>query len=149
MFNSSKTFFIVMFVGASIWCFYLGHIAIEGLKASSWPSVEGVITSASAKPVEHSKERYLIEVEYKYAIEHKSYTGNRLSNLNNLLDSSEKDIALKRYAADSSVKIYYDPNNHQNAYLIPGADLVVYVLWLASLGMAIFSAVSLTKLLKA
>ncbi len=138
-----------MFVGASIWCFYLGHIAIEGLKASSWPSVKGVITSASAKRVEHSKERYVIEVEYKYSVGHKSFTGNRLSNLNNLLDRIEKDIALKRYAADSSVTVYYDPNNHQNAYLVPGADLVVYVLWLASLGMAIFSAVSLTRLPKA
>lgn len=137
-----------MFVGASIWCFYLGHIAIEGLKASGWPSVEGVITSASTKRVEHIKERYVIEVEYKYAVGHKNFTGNRLSNLNTLLDSSEKYFALKRYTADSSVKIYYDPNNHQNAYLVPGADLVVYVLWLASLGMAIFSVLSLRKLLK-
>ncbi|WP_264344679.1 DUF3592 domain-containing protein [Rheinheimera sp. MM224] len=148
MFNNSKTFFIVMFVGASIWCFYLGHITIEGLKASGWPSVDGVITSASAKRVENSKERYVIEVEYKYAVGHKNFTGNRLSNLNTLLDSSEKDITLKRYTADSSVKIYYDPNNHQNAYLVTGADLLVCVLWLASLGMAIFSVLSLRKLLK-
>ncbi|WP_233079586.1 DUF3592 domain-containing protein [Rheinheimera soli] len=148
MFNNSKTFFIIMFVGASIWCLYLGHIAIEGLKASGWPSVDGVITSGSAKRVDHSKERYIIEVEYKYSIGHKSFTGNRLSNLNSLLDSSEKDIALKRYSADSSVKVYYDPNNHQNAYLVTGVHLVTYVLWLASLGMAVFSVLSLRKLLK-
>lgn len=137
-----------MFVGASIWCFYLGHVVIGGLKTTGWPSVDGVITSASAKRVEHSKERYVIEVEYKYAVGHKNFTGNRLSNLNTLLDSSEKDIALKRYTADSIVKIYYDPNNHQNAYLVTGADLLVCVLWLASLGMAIFSVLSLRKLLK-
>ena len=33
--------------------------------------------------------------------------------------------------------------------VVAGTDLVVYVLWLVSLGMAIFSAVSLTRLPKA
>ncbi|MDF3126937.1 DUF3592 domain-containing protein [Rheinheimera sp. 1928-s] len=148
MFNNSKTFFIVMFVGASIWCLYLGHIAIEGLKASGWPSVDGVITSGSAKRIDHSKERYIIEVEYKYSVGHKNFIGNRLSNLNALLDSSEKDSALKRYSTDSSVKVHYDPNNPQNSYLVTGVHLVTYVLWLACVGMVIFSAVHLKKLFR-
>lgn len=137
-----------MLVGASIWCIYLGVTLVEGLQTESWPSVDGVIVSSNAKRIDHDKERYVIDVEYKYSVNEKHFTGTEISSSNKMLTKSEKENSLERYVSGKSVKVYYDPDSHQNAYLVTGADIGIYILLLACLGMVGFSAYSLRKLVK-
>lgn len=137
-----------MLIGASIWCVILGSTVVEGLKAQKWPSVDGVMMSSSAKRINHSKERYIIEVEYRYSVQSETFTGNKISSSDVMLNRTEKETGLKNYSPNTKVKVFYDPNNLKNSYLKVGVDLGIYILLIACFGMVMFSVTNLNKLFK-
>ena len=137
-----------MFIGASIWCVYLGYTIVEGLKIQKWPNVEGVMVSSSAKRIDHNKERYILEVEYKYSVDGQALTGYKISNSNVMLSRMEKEVSLKNYSPDKKVRVFYDPSDHKNSYLKSGVDLGIYILLIACFSLVVFSAINLKKLFK-
>ncbi|MCP1338315.1 DUF3592 domain-containing protein [Idiomarina sp. M1R2S28] len=137
-----------MFIGAFLWCVYLASIVITGLKTNDWPNVTGFIISSSEKRINHDKERYILEVSYKYTVEGETYESDKVANFNAMLTRSEKDKLLERYKAGEKVRVYFDPKKHSTAYLLKGLDEVVFILFAASLGLMLFSGLNLVRLIR-
>ncbi len=146
--KKSKTFFILIFLGALAWSLYLGIIVSDGLAIKSWPVTEGEVIASNAKRIDHNQERYIIEIEYSYSVGQDFYVGDKISNSNVMLDSSERDLLLKQYKPNSKVTVYYNPQEADMAYLKAGVDNGIYILLLACIAMIAFSAVNLIKLFK-
>ncbi|XQF94400.1 hypothetical protein ACOBV9_19935 (plasmid) [Pseudoalteromonas espejiana] len=76
---------------------YLVTVISEGLTTKSWSMVGGTVISSNGLRIQHNQERYIIEVEYSYMVDEKLFVGNRVSNVNSMLDRAELDLQLKKY----------------------------------------------------
>ena len=146
--KKSKTFFILIFLGALAWGLYLGIIVSDGLAIKSWPVTEGEVIASNAKRIDHNQERYIIEIKYSYSVGKESYVGDKISNSNVMLDRSERDFLLKQYEPNSKLTVYYNPQEVNKSYLKAGVENGIYILFFSCLAMIAFSAVNLIKLLK-
>jgi hypothetical protein len=146
MFNNNKWFFIIMLIGASLWSMYLVSLILEGIETREWPEVTGAVISSKGQRIDHNKERYILEIEYEYAVDGKSYYSKRVSSSNKMLTLSEKDELLGQYKPQSEVSVYYDPANPKEAYLIKGLDKGMLILFIACIGLMFFSGLTLRRL---
>jgi hypothetical protein len=146
MFNNNKWFFIIMLIGASLWSMYLVSLILEGIETREWPEVTGAVISSKGQRIDHNKERYILEIEYEYAVDGKSYYSKRVSSSNKMLTLSEKDELLGQYKPQSEVSVYYDPANPKEAYLIKGLDKGMLILFIACIGLMFFSGFNLRRL---
>lgn len=146
MFNKNKTFFWFMLLGSACWLVILSFYIYEGLKTKNWLSTNGVIISASSLRIDHNKERYIIECKYKYEAEGNTLYGSNISGSNIMYTRSEINEELKKYAPDTNITIFYEPNNPQNAYLKTGVDNGLYILLVVGFGIFIFSFINIKKL---
>jgi hypothetical protein len=148
MFNNNKIFFWLMLLIALGWWIFLSVKIIEGIKSDDWPSTQGVVLSSSIKKVEGKRDRYRLLIKYQYVVNTNKYLGENISIANKLLDFSEANKYLQLYRPNTNVPVYYDPVKSDHAYLVTGVDFGIYLLWLVSFGMGIFSIVNLTRLHK-
>jgi hypothetical protein len=146
MFNNNKWFFIIMLIGASLWSMYLVSLILEGIETREWPEVTGAVISSKGQRIDHNKERYILEIEYEYAVDGKSYYSKRVSSSNKMLTLSEKDELLRQYKPQSEVSVYYDPANPKEAYLIKGLDKGILILFIACIVLMFFSGFNLRRL---
>jgi hypothetical protein len=146
MFNNNKWFFIIMLIGASLWSMYLVSLILEGIETREWPEVTGAVISSKGQRIDHNKERYILEIEYEYAVDGKSYYSKRVSSSNKMLTLSEKDELLGQYKPQSEVSVYYDPANPKEAYLIKGLDKGMLILFIACIVLMFFSGFNLRRL---
>jgi hypothetical protein len=146
MFNNNKWFFIIMLIGASLWSMYLVSLILEGIETREWPEVTGAVISSKGQRIDHNKERYILEIEYEYAVDGKSYYSKRVSSSNKMLTLSEKDELLGQYKPQSEVSVYYDPANPKEAYLIKGLDKGILILFIACIVLMFFSGFNLRRL---
>jgi hypothetical protein len=146
MFNNNKWFFIIMLIGASLWSMYLVSLILEGMETREWPEVTGAVISSKGQRIDHNKERYILEIEYEYAVDGKSYYSKRVSSSNKMLTLSEKDELLRQYKPQSEVSVYYDPANPKEAYLIKGLDKGILILFIACIVLMFFSGFNLRRL---
>lgn len=107
------------------------------LSSSHWPSVEGRIVS-TAIHTEHYKDTdissearygrtreydyYRPVINYKYQVENTHYSSNQraLGDPASYSEVEEARNILKKFHADQPIKVYFDPNDPQNAVLEPG-----------------------------
>ncbi|WP_024607800.1 DUF3592 domain-containing protein [Pseudoalteromonas sp. TAB23] len=106
MFNKSRVFFVVMLLTSLAWSAYLVPVVSEGLTTKSWPMVEGTVISSNGLRIQHNQERYIIEVEYSYMVDEKLFFGNRVSNVNSMLDRAERDLQLNKYQTRDKVNVF-------------------------------------------
>ena len=102
----------------------------------SWPSVEGRVAWTEVKTEETrgtSKTRlstiveYYVSVQYKYEVEGETYfasryslgEGDRASDLYSERSIAEEE-ATRLFPIESSLTVYYDPDNPSSAILAPG-----------------------------
>ena len=148
MFNKSRVFFVVMLLSSLAWSAYLVTVVSEDLTTKSWPMVEGTVISSNGLRIQHNQERYIIEVEYSYMLDEKLFVGNRVSNVNSMLDRAERDLQLKKYQTRDKVNVYYNPQEPSKSYLMVGVGYGIYLLLFVCIAMVFFSAVNLRTLLK-
>lgn len=146
MFNNNKRFFIIMFIGSSLWSIYLVSLILEGMETKEWPEITGVVISSKGQRIDHDKERYILEIEYEYTVDGKSYSSQRVSSSNKMLTMSEKDELLEKYKPQSEVNVYYDPDNPRDSYLINGLDKGILILFIVCIGLVLFSGFNLRRL---
>jgi hypothetical protein len=146
MFNNNKWFFIIMLIGSSLWSIYLVSLILEGMETKEWPEITGVVISSNGQRIDHDKERYILEIEYEYTVDGKSYSSQRVSSSNKMLTMSEKDELLEKYKPQSEVNVYYDPDNPRDSYLINGLDKGILILFIVCIGLVLFSGFNLRRL---
>ena len=138
----------MMLFGAASWLLLLSFYIYEGFQTKNWPFTEGVIISATAQRIDHDKERYIIDVNYEYKLAGKAFNGHNISGTKVMYTRSEINKELENYVPDTKVHVFYQPSSPKNAYLKTGIDNGLYILWLAAVGMCIFSIIKLRKLYK-
>jgi hypothetical protein len=116
------------------------------METREWPEVTGAVISSKGQRIDHNKERYILEIEYEYAVDGKSYYSKRVSSSNKMLTLSEKDELLRQYKPQSEVSVYYDPANPKEAYLIKGLDKGILILFIACIVLMFFSGFNLRRL---
>jgi len=116
--------------------YFLGWPMLREAKASSaWPTCDGVITVAR---VESKQERrdgktttmYSHHIEYRYSVDGKELTGDRVWTSDGGTSSNMSSFAKKavaRYPVGKEVTVHYDPAAPAVCVLEPGATWVTYL----------------------
>jgi hypothetical protein len=145
------TFAVLLLVGAF-------NTFEEYLDSKSWETTEAVITSSSWSKEESkshtdgrsfTKISYSFDVEYDYKVAGKTYTGQRYTMGPTTSDESTVKALVEQYPEDSTVRIYYDPEDPDRStmFLHGGLDKSLFTL-LLGLG-ATWAAIALPlRLLK-
>lgn len=108
------TLIFLIFIPFALWSSWK---TIQRAKASSaWPGVTGTITAAERKKV---LLRSQPRVTYSYAVNGKSFTGQRIS-FATAMPPKETDAILARYPVGQTVPVHYAPENPAEAVLEPG-----------------------------
>lgn len=97
------------------------HAYFSTAGSENWPTVYGAITHSEIfTTMVNSKTRGAVPastlyMEYEYSVNSIKYTSSRIStgkpNIQDLV---------KKYPLNSEAVVYYNPNNHEIALLIPG-----------------------------
>ena len=86
----------------------------KSAEASNWPSVTGTITKTdiSGRRIKRGRYSYKLEVEYRYSVMDRTYSGSRLAfGYNSSGRRPEHQDILDRLESASSVKVRYNPQN--------------------------------------
>ncbi|MGD1699802.1 DUF3592 domain-containing protein [Dapis sp. BLCC M229] len=113
--------------------------AKKSVEVSNWPSVTGTITNMSLRESSDSDgTTYGVEVEYRYSVMGRTYTGSRLAfgYISSSGRQAHQDI-LNKLESASSVKVRYSPQNPATSTLSFGIHrsikfvLAFAITWLA------------------
>ncbi len=123
------------FLLMGLFCLLLGtYRAILGIEAKNWPRAPGCIIISKAEPLRTSEKIRIaascITLDYIYLVGKKVYDGHRLDSGWNCFSSSKRvKSLLKKYSTGTRVKVCYNPDNPEMAFLEPGLNWSIYFLW--------------------
>ncbi len=99
----------------------------QGVRMAAWPGVEGTITAARLQERREEVQRgdgtartvisFEPQVEYRYAVEGKDYTGRRISPAEKQYARPLAQKVLERYPEGGAVRVRYDPRRPDEAFL--------------------------------
>jgi len=122
--------------------FSLGKPLRDRAAASiDWPTADGRITRSELERFrERGQTMYSADVAYEYALDGKTFGGNRVwfGDDARSSDPTAWRRAVERYPVGSGVKVHYDPDDPQESVLEPGltwAGSVIYFLGLGFLAL--------------
>jgi uncharacterized protein DUF3592 len=91
---------------------------IKNGTSRKWPQVAGTITqSVIKKNTGTDSNSYDVLIQYEYAVNIVRYTGEQ--EMGSYVWERSAQAAVERYAVNSSVVVYYDPEKPTNAVLKP------------------------------
>lgn len=114
------------------WLFHkniIGSITEEANVSKSWPNVQGKVTYAEIKRSKSDgTTMYSLDLKYVYSVNGQSYSGTPISAID--VSSSrptgvKKD--LKKYATNTEVQVFYNPEFPSISMLEPGWHLFTYL----------------------
>jgi hypothetical protein len=137
----------VLLVGIGI-SGYAGKIAWDAATSKDWPTTQGRIVTASVeREFVKGKRIDRLNLRYSYTVNGKRYIGRRLSVGPRIgpFEPTPMDVAAN-YRPESSVKVYYHPENPNRSILEPGVSPTVF--FIAAIGplMVIISLWGLRRL---
>jgi len=97
----------------------------QSIDSLSWPTVEGVITSAQITTTTDSKNNILYnpEIVYAYVVNGQTFTSSNISfNVNSFSTSnfSNAEQIVSLYPVGRTVSVHYNPKDYRQAVLAPG-----------------------------
>jgi flagellar basal body-associated protein FliL len=100
-----------------------------GKKSASWLAVKGKMTYARAVPATvNKKQEYRLSVKYRYIVDGKSYTGERITVSDNFQKTrSLANDVLKKYPVGGEVSVYYSPADPGSSVLKTGVNKNVFL----------------------
>ena len=109
-----------------------GYILMKSMKVRGWPVARGRIVEKSvgeAKVPSPQVDVYFEpRVKYEYAVDGRTYTGDRVYSTHQTFDRGDAQKVVDRLPPE--VDVYYDPGQPAEAYLFPTS-----ILW-PSVGLA-------------
>ncbi|MBW1807103.1 MAG: DUF3592 domain-containing protein [Deltaproteobacteria bacterium] len=114
-----------------------GAIGVAGLimtsryfsmrKRHAWPTTQGTIVSSKVGngmvPGRRGKsfEAHWAEVEFRFSLNGKEYSTNTIAaDRIHFRTGDQAETIAKLYHPEQQVQVYYNPDNHEEAYLVPG-----------------------------
>lgn len=132
----------VIFVLAGLWALGAGlGRMVRASRMRRWPAVPGTILASTIASRESTLEAeedgppprpitlYRAEVQYRYEVGGRSFTGSRIA-LDDVEVSSKShaENLAQRYASGTAVTVHYNPEDPSQAVLEPGIHMVSWVL---------------------
>jgi hypothetical protein len=120
---------------ASAWCSFVGFVdsltggqVVKQMASAHYPATTGQVTQSEVSPHRGSKGvTYRVTIRYSYEAAGRTWSANRLrysTNTSPYTDSfARADKAYQRtgqYPVGTTVTVYYNPKNPQDAVLSPG-----------------------------
>ena len=113
-----------------------GWNMMRGSKAASWPTMPGQIKSAEIQKRHASRsDKVRAEVRYDYKVEGVDYSADRVF-FGDRVYSAWGGVAMReiaQYQPESTVQVYYNPDDPKDAVLEPGISGQVWTMFVASL----------------
>ena len=106
----------------------------HGQASHSWPSVQGWVQESKIRSVRShnsdgpTRTHYAVQVVYKYEIEGNEYYGSKIRF--GAMTHNQKNEAVsehKKYLADPRVTVFYNPDDRNDAVLVPGIGGGVWI----------------------
>lgn len=99
--------------------------AIKVGASRKWPQVTGtVIQSAVECNTDADTDPYVVSIQYEYVVN--SVRCSAAQEMGRYLRQSSAQACVEWYAVNSSVVVYYDPENPANAVLEPNYTKVIF-----------------------
>jgi hypothetical protein len=115
-----------------------GGSVVEGITRANWPTTTGTIVSAKLEEGIYPESMH-VRLSYKYFVnDNKKYVGKYIHTQEEELFGVKQaeEIVRTKYAMGRQVRVYYDPNHPEIAFLEPGPQLVeIFMLFL---GLSLF-----------
>ncbi|MDE0708091.1 MAG: DUF3592 domain-containing protein, partial [Candidatus Poseidoniales archaeon] len=125
---------VVCTVSVFVTTWIVGDITAD-LGTDEWTPVDGVIidsgvnTEVSQDSEGGSSTTYCLWVEYEYTIENRTYGGSKLSYSKEGSCNSWSENADDDYPSGKNVTVYVNPDNHEEAVLLPGLSGVDFFIF--------------------
>ncbi len=91
---------------------------LEHFSKANWPSTIGVLRSATMEKTGHTQ---ILEIQYSYAVDGVSFDSSVIdNNLHNkgFETKREAEIFLAQHTKEQSVKVFYNPRDPKNCYIV-------------------------------
>lgn len=96
---------------------------VRGMRARNWPFVEGTVIGTQTNSQGISR-----NFQYRYCVNGLEYLGARRSFFDyNSSDGQRAYRVLAKYLPGSVVRVYYHPDDPEDAVLEPGANIVPFL----------------------
>jgi hypothetical protein len=103
----------------------------EALQTTRWPTTTGTISFAKVVEVSGGGGTgYVPTVTYTYEVRGVSYLGKKIHVLDGSDMPSRAQQTIREFGTNSTVQVFFDPDDPSNALLKPGLYLDLF-LWLA------------------
>jgi hypothetical protein len=104
------------------WFIYSAIGLTKGLSTLGWPETQGKVISCEVKRVPSSKgpSKFQPVISYSYSVNSVEYTSNRYSSTMARGSSQWAKEVIGKHPKNSSIQVYYNPNNPTESVLDPG-----------------------------
>ena len=132
---SGPRLFVIVFIMLGLFCLAFGtSLAIQGIRASSWPMAKGIVIKSEVKALKTQEKiriaRLCFYIDYIYQVRDKVYEGHKISVGWQCFGSEDKiKRLLMLYPSGKKIQVYYNPKNPSQSLLQPGLDWTVFFLW--------------------
>ncbi len=113
-------------------------------RVASWLTTTGIVTVSEVIRSMGSELKYSAHIVYQYSVNGVSYSSNKITpaELMDIADTGQNEAVakVKKYPLQSTVTIYYDPQDPQRAVLEKGGDASLFFLgaFFLAFALAIF-----------
>lgn len=126
-------FTVALLTGVGLAADHLSSDYQLGIASTTWPAVEGEITSSRLVRRSRTRRRpsrLEAQIWYRYAVRGVDYQGNRVGVFQAIGDRE----LVRRHRPGTRVRVYVDPQDPQRAVLYPGVNgwIVGFVVLLAA-----------------
>lgn len=128
----------------------VGVVSMRRAEASrEWPTAEGTVLESGIDTIRGDDgTSYRTRVCYRYFTGGIAYVGDRLAFGSGGIDLPSANETLSKYAVGAPVTVFYDPANHAESVLEPGAHMSSIVFIVVAIVMFMSSAVSMFVLIR-
>ena len=113
----------------------------KDLESRAWPTVDGQIEAVRRT---HVKGVLYIQLKYQYSVRGQRYVGTRWSFgwPRGMAMGMEAETFVKQHPRGSTLTVYYNPEDHGQALIVPGPSLghlLVFAISLVFVGMGLLA----------
>ena len=121
----------------------------EGMRSTSWPKVEAVITYSSAEDSHDSTS--FARIEYSYEVNGLTYKGDRIyaESFDTAMSRKNAEELANKFPVGRRGPVSYDPRNPKNSLLLTGVGSNIWLPFYGGIIFIVFGMICFLDLRKA